>query len=232
MAAKQGTKAKKAARGRKPANAATADLRMRRERFVQEYLADPERDATAAYRRAGYAATGQSARTAASRLLRQDDVQAAIAAVRERDARKFDVSRDRVLAEYAKIAFHDPRRFFRDDGTLKHPTEMDEATAAALQGFEVEEDYGEEPPELELEGQPHGGALKRKRAKTVAIGRSAKIKWSDKRAALDSIVKLMGYAKGDDLGTKDNPVRMIVEQMQGRQTALLPALAPDEDDDA
>lgn len=220
---KQGTKAK-AARKRKPANVATADLSMRRERFIQEYLADPEHNATAAYMRAGYTGTGQAARTAAARLLRHPEVKAAIAAERERVARKFEVTRERVLAEYAKLAFLDPRKFFREDGTLKHPTELDDGTAAGLHQFEIEEEYGEETPAVEMEGQPHGGALKRQHAKTLAIGRTAKIKWSDKKAALDSIVKMMGYAKDESaLGTAENPLTMIVRDMNGRQSALVPA---------
>ena len=145
---KQGTEPRKASRStRKPTNAATADIRMRWERFVQEYLADPERNASAAYVRAGFTATGAAARTAAARLLKHPEIQAAIAAVRERDAKKYDVSRERVLAELAKIAFPDPRRFYRDAGSLKLSIEMDEDSAAALQGFEQAEESDPVPVE-------------------------------------------------------------------------------------
>ena len=232
---KQGTEPRKASRStRKPTNAATADIRMRWERFVQEYLADPERNASAAYVRAGFTATGAAARTAAARLLKHPEIQAAIAAVRERDAKKYDVSRERVLAELAKIAFHDPRRFYRDDGSLKLPMEMDEDSAAALQGFEQEEEYDTVPVEEEQEPQGHGGALKRKRKKgpRLAVGRTTKIKWSDKRAALESIIKLQGYDKQDDApGTAGNPLHMIVQDLQGRRSALLPTVDVEDDED-
>lgn len=200
-------------------------------RFVHEYLADPS-SATAAYKRAGFSADGAAARAAAARLLKSPAVKAAIQAARAADAAKYEITRERVLAEYAKLAFTDPRKFFRDDGTLKHPAELDDATAGALQQFEVEEEYIGDDPDVELEPQPHGGGLKRAHAKTLAIGRTAKIKWHDKKGALDSIVKMMGYAKEENpLGTPENPVRMIVEQMQGRQSALTPSSIPDDEDD-
>ena len=226
-------KPKKASRSSgKPSNAQTQRLSMMQERFVHEYLAVTPHNATAAYARAGYRATGPAARVAAARLLKQPAIQAAIAALRDKDAAKFEITRERVLEEYAKIAFADPRKFFHTDGTLKHPTELDDATAGALQQFEVEEEYIADEPDVDMEAQAHGGQLKRQHAKTLAVGRTAKIKWSDKRAALDSIVKLMGFAKEEKpLGTQENPLRMIVEDMQGRQSALTPSLSPGDEDD-
>jgi phage terminase small subunit len=219
-------------KARKPANEATQRLSMQQERFVHEYLAEIPHNATAAYARAGYRTTGQAARAASSRLLKQPAIQAAIAAIRAKDAEKFEVTRERVLQEYAKIAFADPRRFFAEDGTLKHPSQLDDATAAALEQFEVEEEYIGEAPDTELEGQPHGGALKRSHARTLAIGRTAKIKWSSKRAALDSIVKLMGYAKDETpVGTEENPVHMILRDMQGRRSALTPVEIEEDPDE-
>lgn len=228
-------KPKKASRsqGRKPKNAATLRLSMQQERFVHEYLAETPPNATAAYARAGYKANGQAARVAASRLLKQPAVQAAIAAVRENDAAKFEVTRERVLQEYAKLAFVDPRNFFDEDGGLKHPKDMDAATAAALSQFEIEEEYADIGPHVELEGQPHGGSLKRARGRRIEIGRTAKIKWGDKKAALDSITNLMGWKKEEKapLGTAENPLTMIVQDMQNRRSALTPSIDPDDRDD-
>lgn len=205
---------------------------MQQERFVHEYLAETPHNATAAYKRAGYRADGQAARTSAARLLKQPAIVAAIAALRAKAASKFEVTRERVLEEYAKIAFADPRKFFREDGSLRHPTELDDATAAALAQFEVEEEVIHDEPDQELEGQLHGGALKRQKGKLLGVARTAKIKWSDKKAALDSIVKMMGYAKEQDpLGSIQNPLNMIVQDMQGRRSALIP-VATDMDDDA
>lgn len=205
---------------------------MQQERFVHEYLAETPRNATAAYARAGYRATGQAARTAAARLLKQPAIQAAITAIREKDAAKFEVSRERVLEEYAKLAFFDPRKYYNEDGSLKLPTELGDAEAAALIGLDVEEEYIGDEPETEMEGQPHGGALKRQHAKTLAVGRTVKIRYSKKREALDSIVNLMGWKKEPaQLGTPENPLTMIVQDMKGRRSTLSP-VATSTDDDA
>lgn len=205
---------------------------MQQERFVHEYLAETPHNATAAYKRAGYRAEGQAARTSAARLLKQPAIVAAIAALRAKAASKFEVTRERVLEEYAKLAFYDQRKFFHEDGSLRHPTELDDFTAAALTHIEVEEEFIHDDPDQELEGQPHGGALKRQKGKLLGVGRTAKIKFSDKKAALDSIVKMMGYAKEQDpLGSIQNPLNMIVQDMQGRRSALIP-VATDTDDDA
>lgn len=222
--------ARAAARTKRRGNAPTAALTVREERFVHEYLADPEHNATAAYLRAGYRAKPGADRSAASRLLRKPSIKQAIDEVRAADAARFAVTRERVLAEYAKLAFTDPRRFYREDGSLKHPTELDDATAAAMVQFEVEEEYIGDEPDTEMEGQPHGGALKRQHARTLAIGRIAKVKWSDKKSALDSIVKLMGWAKETGPGSSpENPLHMIVEELQGRRSALMPRTASDEE---
>lgn len=204
---------------------------MQQERFVHEYLAETPHNATAAYGRAGYKATGQAARTAAARLLKQPAIQAAIAAIRARDAAKFEVTRERVLEEYAKLAFFDPRKFYNDDGSLKLPTELDDVTAAALQGYDVEEEFIGDDPDVELESQSHGGALKRQHAKTLAVGRTVKIKFGKKKDALDSIVNLMGWKKEPaQLGTPENPLTMIVQDMKGRRSTLSPvSTSPDDD---
>ena len=219
-------------KAKRPRATTSLTLSAQQERFVLEYLGSFPRNATAAYERAGYRATGAAARSAAARLLKQPAVAHAIAQARNADAAAFQVDRERVLAEYAKIAFADPRKLFHDNGTLKHPVELDDATAASLVQFELEEEYEDLKPDEELEPQAHGGKLKRRAAVRVAVGRTAKVKWADKRAALDSIVRLMGWAKDNStLGTPQNPVVMMLQDMQGRSSALTPVDNPDDDDD-
>lgn len=50
-----------------------------------------------------------------------------------------EIRADNVLQELAKLAFFDPRKFFNPDGSPKHITDLDEDTAAALAGLEVQE---------------------------------------------------------------------------------------------
>jgi phage terminase small subunit len=52
-------------------------LSAKQQRFVEEYLKDPQ-NLTAAYKRAGYKACGHSAEVAASRLLKNVEIKAAI----------------------------------------------------------------------------------------------------------------------------------------------------------
>jgi len=79
-------------------------LTPRQRRFVEEYLIDL--DATHASRRAGY-----SPRTKATphKLLRNPEVARAIGDAMAARAKRTGITRERVLAEYARIAFADMR---------------------------------------------------------------------------------------------------------------------------
>lgn len=77
------------------------------QRFVEEYLVDL--NATAAYRRAGYVATGNAAEVNAARLLRNAQVAAAIDTRRKQLASRLKIDASRVLAEAWNILTADPR---------------------------------------------------------------------------------------------------------------------------
>ena len=180
--AKGKTKAKPKEEKDRPLNAG-------QQRFADEYLVDL--NGTQAAIRAGY--SPKAAAQQAFVLLRNPKVQAAIQAGREKTASKLEVTRERVLAEYAKLAFVDPRAFWNEDGTLKQVTELDPDVAATLTGFEVDEIGG-------ADGAP-------------SIGVTKKIKWSDKRAALDSINRMMGWNQ-DKLklqGDEENPIHVATK---------------------
>lgn len=104
-------------------------------RFVQEYLKDL--NATQAAIRAGY--SSRTAMQQGSRLLSKAEVAQAVAERADRVTAKAEVTVERIVQEAAAIAFHDARKLFRDDGTLKDPHELDDETAAAIAGLEVEE---------------------------------------------------------------------------------------------
>lgn len=103
--------------------------------FVREYLLD--RNGKRAAIAAGY--SRKTAEAAASRLLRNVKVAAEIEQLTEKRVEKLEITADRVLQELARLAFLDPRKFFNDDGSLKQITELDDDTAAALAGMEVED---------------------------------------------------------------------------------------------
>jgi phage terminase small subunit len=83
------------------------DLTPKQQLFVQEYLVDL--NATAAYRRAGYEARGNSAEVNASRLLSKAKIFAAIQEAFRARVERTQITQDRVLLEYARLAFSDLR---------------------------------------------------------------------------------------------------------------------------
>ncbi|KPH67549.1 terminase small subunit [Novosphingobium sp. ST904] len=81
-------------------------LTPKQQRFVEEYLVDFK--GGPAYTRAGYTATGNSAEAAASRLLRNAKVQAAIAAAQRALSERTEITQDMVLERWWQIATADP----------------------------------------------------------------------------------------------------------------------------
>lgn len=145
-------------------------LNEKQKRFCEEYLVDL--NATQAAMRAGY--SKNTANEQGARLLANVSVSHYVQELRKKDAEATGITRQRVLLEYAKIAFADPRKFFDEStGQLKKVTDLDDETAAALGGMEVYEDVDKD-----------GGFV---------IGYSKKIKISDKRAALDSLCRMQGW---------------------------------------
>lgn len=76
-------------------------------RFIDEYLIDM--NASAAYKRAGYTAKGNSAEVNASRLLRKAQVAQEIATRRDKTAEKLQITREDALESAWLIVKADPR---------------------------------------------------------------------------------------------------------------------------
>ena len=135
-------------------------LNPRQQRFVEEYPIDS--NATQSAIRAGYAPG--SAKVTASRLLTNANVREAIRGARERLSSSLDVDAERVILEYARIAFADPRDVLEWDAggvTLKDSSELSEDAVRAV--AEVSE---------------------------TAIG--VRVKMHDKVRALDSLARHLG----------------------------------------
>lgn len=113
-------------------------LSPKHERFVREYLVD--RNATAAYRRAGYAARGHSAENGAYRLMKNDEVRAAIEAEERKLAERLQISLARILDEHRGVAFADICDIidFRSDiPQLKAVDEIPEGARHAIRSLKV-----------------------------------------------------------------------------------------------
>lgn len=113
-------------------------LSEQQQRFADEYLVDY--DAKAAYGRAGYKASGRGAEVNAAKLLASPLVQARIRERATAIANKIELTAEQVLKEAARVAFFDPRRLFRADGTLKPAHEWDDDVAAVVSSLEVQEE--------------------------------------------------------------------------------------------
>lgn len=145
-------------------------LMPKQQRFVDEYLIDL--NATQAAIRAGYSA--KRASEIAYQLLHKTTVQEAVAVKRKAIEARTEITQDRVLREYAKIAFMDPRKLFTESGHPVAITDIDDDTAAAISGLDVLEQFEGSGDERQF------------------VGYVKKYKLSDKKAALDSIARHLG----------------------------------------
>lgn len=108
-------------------------------KFCNIYLADPDRSAPSAYREAyPKCKNSKSASTAAGRLLKNVVISTFIDKHQQKIQQDAGITHEKVLQEMGRVAFLDPRKMFNKDGTLKAITELDDDTAAAVAGFEVE----------------------------------------------------------------------------------------------
>ena len=194
------------------------------QRFVDEYLVDL--NATQAAIRAGYSA--KTAEQQGPRLLGNAGVAAGIAAAIKARSERTHITQDRVLQELARVALFDIRKLYREDGSLKAPHELDDDSAAALSGIEVVEEFGEGPSD-EIESQPHGGGLKRRR---TLVGFTKKVKLWDKPASLTLAMRHLGMLidRTELTGKNGAPlpvgINSVVCYLPAKEVSSLPAPPP------
>jgi phage terminase small subunit len=177
----------------------------KQQRFVDEYLIDL--NATQAAIRAGY-----SAKTAGSQafdLLKKPEIQGAISARQQERQKRTEVTQDRVLQEVARLAFLDIRKVLTDGGNLKPISELDDDTAAAIAGLEIMEEH-----------QGSG-------ADRVFIGYTKKLKLSDKKGALELLMRHLGMLKDrtEISGPNGGPIQTESRKLQDLTDDELLALA-------
>lgn len=166
----------------------TQELNEKQLKFCTEYVKDF--NAKQAAIRAGYSA--KTAEQTGSRLLSHVKVKAEIRSIQSKISDKVIVSREKVLAQYAKLAFFDPRKFYdQETGQLKRVIDLDEDSAAALTGVEVDEQVTMGDDDNDVIGDGPQVPIK-----TTA---TKKIKFTDMKAALDSICRMEGYNMPDKM---------------------------------
>lgn len=182
----------------------TLKLTPKQEAFCLAFItADSAADA---YRKV-YSTSRMSEKTvweSASRLMAFGKVRARIEELRAQAAEKAVLTEARVLEEVARIGLFDPRKLFRADGSPKDITELDDATAAAIAGLEVIEQY-------------EGSGAERK-----FVGYIKKYKIADKNPALEKLMKHLGMFEKDNKqragmfdGVPSQTLRMIEEKLRG-----------------
>lgn len=105
------------------------------QRFADEYLIDL--NATQAAIRAGF--SKKSAYSQGARLLKNDKVARYIDQKRAEISEKCGITAERVLEEYAKIAFSNMKDYVSSGNTPLEVTNMDDDIAAAIQEVGTEE---------------------------------------------------------------------------------------------
>ncbi len=141
-------------------------LTPKQQRFVEEYLVDL--NGTQAAIRAGYSA--KTAGWICQELLTKTHIQQAVQAGRAALSARTEITQDRVLKEYARLAFLDPRKLFDNTGAPLAIHQLDDDTAAAIAGLDVVQVGNSE----------------------VGVGDVLKYKLCDKKGALDSVARHLG----------------------------------------
>lgn len=150
-----------------------AKLRAKQLRFVDEYMIDL--NSAQACLRAGYKTKNSD--VLGPQILAKPAVAAEIAARQAKLRDKLRITAERVLTERARIAFFDPRKLFREDGSPKPIVELDDDAAAVVAGLDVASAGNAE----------------------IGVGQILKIKLADKNAALTALEKHLGlHEKADD----------------------------------
>jgi phage terminase small subunit len=125
---------------------ATHRLTPKQERFIAEYICDL--NATQAALRAGY--SRHTAAFIGAENLKKPQIAAALrVAMKDREARTL-VTADRTVTEAARLAFTDVRKIFDADGNPLPVHLLDDATAAAISGIDVETTYDEDGTKQEV----------------------------------------------------------------------------------
>jgi phage terminase small subunit len=100
----------------------------RQQRFCEEYMIDL--NATQAYIRAGY--SPQRAHVSASQLLAKPSIQKHLRTLKLEVSERISVTRDRVLQEYAAIAFANPKNILGKDMVVRDISELPDEVAASI----------------------------------------------------------------------------------------------------
>lgn len=159
-----------------------------RKRFVDKYFETLNATQSAIY--AGYSEL--SAKSQASQLLCDPEIEAYLSDLRNTLAEKTGITQQRVLQEYAKIAFFDIREAFDVDGGLIHVKQLDDNSAGAISSIKSSEEWGEDDA-----------------GNKIIVGTLKEVKVFDKIRALQDLGKHLGMFEKDNEQSKGNTTNII-----------------------
>lgn len=144
-----------------------------RKRFADKYFETLNGTQSAIY--AGY--SEKTAVSQASQMLQDPEVSEYLQNLRNEEAERNGVSREKWLQELKKIGFSDIRELYSSDGQLHNIKQIDDDTAGAISAIKSKEIYD-------------GDGNK--------VGDIIEVKTHDKLRALDTIGRHLGYFEKDN----------------------------------
>lgn len=157
-----------------------------RKRFADKYFETLNGAKSAIY--AGYSEA--TARQQAHQLLQEPEIEEYLRILREEEAKKADISKEKWLSELKKIGFSDIRELYSTDGAIHNINQIDDETAGAISGVKSKEMFD-------------GGGKK--------VGDIIEVKMHDKLRALDTIGKHLGFFEKDNRQKADIIVRPKIQ---------------------
>lgn len=170
-------------------------MNLKQEEFCRKYV-ELGGNGVQAYQEV-YECDYDTAKVNASKLLTNANIKNYIDELLEDARNRNKVTVDKIIAEYAKLAFFNPADVFNNNGVVKDITELDDNITAAIRSIKVKEDYVYEDGEQKPDGY------------------TKEISFADKKAALDSLGKFLGIfvdkSKVELSGAVDNNVNINIE---------------------
>ena len=145
--------------------------------FVEHYVQSLNAKQSAI--KAGY--SEKTAEQQGYQLLQKPSVQAAISEISEKRSKAIGLTTERLLQEAMRLAFFDIRKLVDKDGNPLPISQLDDDTAAAIQGLDVATVGNME----------------------IGVGQVLKYKIADKNAAIERLFKHKGLFKADN--EQNNP---------------------------
>jgi phage terminase small subunit len=185
-------------------NGVTVDefgLNKNQRRFCDALLADPEEDRKKAFRAGGWKCAEKNISMSVHRVMKSKAVQAYLYQRRQRLRRNSQIKEQHLLDELGCIAFFDPADLFDVNGTLKSIQEIPQVARKAIAQLDVFTEY---------EGRGNS---------RMAVGTTTRIKFVDKKGAIDTLARMLGLFQQDKIDTDGVAKLMdLVAQSRGGST--------------